>query len=108
VAILAFGGAKNPSRARSRVFLKSQRAMRISRAPSIRHEAVEPAPALGFRGLCVSEMDVQSKGRLDVYTSITIAKIMFFLSPQRPFSSTEFPTELLVSHQKIVDTRFRQ
>jgi len=108
VAILAFGGAKNPSRARSRVFLKSQRAMRASRAPSIRREAVEPAPALGFRGLRVFEMDVQSKGRLDVYTSIMIEKIMFFPSPRRRFLSAEFPTELLVSHQKIVDTRFRQ
>jgi len=108
VAILAFGGAKNPLRANSRRFLNSHRAMRASRVPSIHREPVEAAPALGFRGFCIFEMDVQSKGRLDVYTSITAEKIRIFLSFRHQFRSAGCSTELLVSHQKIVDTRFRQ
>jgi hypothetical protein len=82
--------------------------MCVAHAPSILREPVEAAPALGFRAFGIFVMDVQFKGRLDVYASINIKKNGDFRVSATSFSDHRFTAELLVSHQKIVDTRFRQ
>jgi len=71
-------------------------------------KAMKPNAGAGFRAFAVFRSAVQSKGRLDVYTSIQLREILRFEVLRMPLSAASPKRELAVFHQKIVDTRFRQ
>jgi hypothetical protein len=88
------------------------RATRVAHALNfIRSEtakALKPNAGAGFRAFAVFGMAVQSKGRMDVQTSIDMRKIALLRVLSAPLSAAMPERELAVFHQKIVDTRFRQ
>jgi hypothetical protein len=108
VAILASADAK-----KVRCALDRENSRRMSRTTTKTHtrnfvEGLKPAPALGFRAFGVRRIAVQCKSRLDVYTSIDVEKYASTTSISAYDPTACVVRELLVSHQKIVDTRFRQ
>jgi hypothetical protein len=108
VAIWAFDDA-NKRAADASTTIRDESAARLRARPrTISHEGVEPAPALGFKASVIFHMAVQYKRCLDVWTSICVGGKACFGAPRRVLSSAWCVSELLVSHQKIVDTRFRQ
>jgi len=108
VAILASADAKKVRCARKREISR-----RMLRTPTkaraiIFIEGLKPAPALGFKAFGVPRIAVQCKRRLDVYTSIDVENFASTTSLSASDPTACVVRELLVSHQKIVDTRFRQ
>jgi hypothetical protein len=108
VAILASADTKKVRCARDRE--NSRRMPRtITKTRALNFiEGLKPAPALGFMAFAVRRIAVQYKGRLDVYTSIDVENCASSASLSACDSTACVVRELLVSHQKIVDTRFRQ
>jgi hypothetical protein len=108
VAILASADAKKVRCTHNREISRRMPRTTTKTRARIFIEGLKPAPALGFMAFGVRRIAVQCKGRLDVYTSIVIEKYASTASLSTCDSSAYVVRELLVSHQKIVDTRFRQ
>jgi len=71
-------------------------------------KALKPNAGAGFRAFAVFRLAIQSKGSLDVHTSIRLREIACREALSATHSGVAPKRELAVFHQKIVDTRFRQ